>query len=341
MLGMRTDRVNEWCKLSHKKMRITILDDYQDAVRQLDCFKILDGHDVQILKQSYTDPAQLAEKLKNTEALVLIRERTKISADLLSRLPNLQLISQTGKISNHLDLAICSAYQVAVAESMGSPVAPAELTWLLIMNGLRKLPQAIAEMKAGQWQSNIGQSVAGKTIGIWSYGKIGRRVAQYAKAFGAQVIVWGSEHSREEAVKDGFLAASSKSDFFHFADVISLHLRLVPETRAIVKLEDLRSMKPSALFVNTSRAELVEQGALLDALTSGTPGAAAVDVYESEPITESNYPLLQMPNVICTPHLGYVEENSYEQLFKLAFENIVAFAQGTPQHIANPEVLKG
>lgn len=322
-------------------MQITILDDYQDAVRQLDCFKILDGHDVQILKQSYTDPLILAEKLKNTEAVVLIRERTKIAEDLLARLPNLRLISQTGKISNHLDLASCSAHKVAVSESLGSPFAPAELTWLLIMNGLRMLPEAIAAMKVGKWQTNIGRSVAGKTIGIWSYGKIGRLVARYAAAFGAQVIVWGSERSREQAVKDGFLAASSKLDFFHFADVVTLHLRLVPETRGIVKLEDLRSMKSSALFVNTSRAELLEQDALLNALNSGTPGAAALDVYENEPITDPNYPLLKMPNVICTPHLGYVEENGYEQLFKLAFENIIAFDQGTPQHIANPEVLKG
>ncbi|RKO70569.1 D-2-hydroxyacid dehydrogenase family protein [Sphingobacterium puteale] len=321
-------------------MRITILDDYQDAVRQLDCFKILDGHDVEILKQSYTDPALLAEKIKNTEALVLIRERTKIVTDLLDKLPNLKLISQTGKISNHLDLAACTAYQVAVAEGVGAPTAPAELAWLLIMNGLRKLPQAIAAMKRGQWQTNIGQSVAGKTVGIWGYGKIGRLIAQYAKAFGAEVIVWGSERSREEAVKDGLLAAASKSDFFHFADVVTLHLRLVPETRGIVKLEDLRSMKPTALFVNTSRAELVEQGALLDALRMGTPGAAGLDVYESEPVTDPNYPLLQMQNVICSPHLGYVEEYGYEKLFKPAFENIVAFAQGKPQHIANPEVLK-
>lgn len=320
-------------------MRITILDDYQDAVRQLDCFKILDGHEVQILKQSYADPMQLAEQLQNTEALLLIRERTKVSVDLLAQLPNLRLISQTGKISNHLDLANCTAYGVAVAESQGSPVAPAELTWLLIMNGLRKLPEAISAMKAGKWQSNIGQVVAGKTIGIWGYGKIGRLVAQYAQAFGAQVIVWGSEDAREEAVKHGFSAASSKSDFFHFADVVTLHLRLIPETRGIVRLEDLRSMKPSALFVNTSRAELVEQNALLDALRAGTPGAAALDVYESEPVLDSNYALLQMPNVICTPHLGYVEKNGYEQLFKLAFENIIAFEQGAPQHIANPEVL--
>lgn len=320
-------------------MRITILDDYQDAVRQLDCFKILDGHEVQILKQSYADPMQLAEQLQNTEALLLIRERTKVSVDLLAQLPNLRLISQTGKISNHLDLANCTAYGVAVAESQGSPVAPAELTWLLIMNGLRKLPEAISAMKAGKWQSNIGQVVAGKTIGIWGYGKIGRLVAQYAQAFGAQVIVWGSEDAREEAVKHGFSAASSKSDFFHFADVVTLHLRLISETRGIVRLEDLRSMKPSALFVNTSRAELVEQNALLDALRAGTPGAAALDVYESEPVLDSNYALLQMPNVICTPHLGYVEKNGYEQLFKLAFENIIAFEQGAPQHIANPEVL--
>ncbi|MDR0262765.1 MAG: D-2-hydroxyacid dehydrogenase family protein [Sphingobacterium sp.] len=320
-------------------MRITILDDYQDAVRKLDCFKILDGHDVQILKQSYSDPALLAEKLSDTDALVLIRERTKITEGLLSQLPKLKLISQTGKISNHLDLAVCSRFHVAVAESMGSPVAPAELTWILIMNALRGLPQALCDMKKGLWQTNMGECVSGKTIGIWSYGKIGKRIAQFAKAFGAQVIVWGSEKSREEAVKDGFLAAASKSDFFHFSDVVTLHLRLVPATRGIVKLEDLRSMKPTALFVNTSRAELVEEGALLTALETGIPGMAAVDVYESEPISDPNYPLLQLPNVLCTPHVGYVEKNGYEQLFRLAFENIVAFFEGAPQHIANPEVL--
>jgi Phosphoglycerate dehydrogenase and related dehydrogenases len=320
-------------------MRVTILDDYQDAVRKLDCFKILDGHDVQILKQSYSDPTLLAEKLSDTDALVLIRERTKITEDLLSQLPKLKLISQTGKISNHLDLAVCSRFHVAVAESMGSPVAPAELTWLLMMNALRGIPQALSDMKKGLWQTNIGNCVSGKTIGIWSYGKIGKRIAQYAKAFGAQVIVWGSENSREEAVKDGFLAAVSKSDFFHFSDVVTLHLRLVPATRGIVKLEDLRSMKPTALFVNTSRAELVEEGALLTALETGVPGMAAVDVYESEPIFDPNYPLLQLPNVLCTPHIGYVEKNGYEQLFRLAFENIVAFSEGYPQHIANPEVL--
>ncbi|WP_343557574.1 D-2-hydroxyacid dehydrogenase family protein [Sphingobacterium sp.] len=320
-------------------MRITILDDYQDAVRKLDCFKILDGHDVQILKQSYSDPALLAEKLSDTDALVLIRERTKITESLLSQLPKLKLISQTGKISNHLDLAVCSRFHVAVAESMGSPIAPAELTWLLIMNALRGLPQALCDMKKGLWQTNMGECVSGKTIGIWSYGKIGKRIAQFAKAFGAQVIVWGSENSREQAVKDGFLAAASKSDFFHFSDVVTLHLRLVPATRGIVKLEDLRSMKPTALFVNTSRAELVEEGALLTALETGVPGMAAVDVYESEPIFDPNYPLLQLPNVLCTPHIGYVEKNGYEQLFRLAFENIVAFFEGAPQHIANPEVL--
>ncbi len=320
-------------------MRITILDDYQDAVRKLDCFKILDGHDVQILKQSYSDPALLAEKLSDTDALVLIRERTIITESLLSQLPKLKLISQTGKISNHLDLAVCSRFHVAVAESMGSPIAPAELTWLLIMNALRGLPQALCDMKKGLWQTNMGECVSGKTIGIWSYGKIGKRIAQFAKAFGAQVIVWGSENSREQAVKDGFLAAASKSDFFHFSDVVTLHLRLVPATRGIVKLEDLRSMKPTALFVNTSRAELVEEGALLTALETGVPGMAAVDVYESEPIFDPNYPLLQLPNVLCTPHIGYVEKNGYEQLFRLAFENIVAFFEGAPQHIANPEVL--
>lgn len=325
--------------MKSEKMRITILDDYQDAVRKLDCFKILDGYDVQILKQSYTDHTLLAEKLKDTEALVLIRERSRITEDLLTQLPKLKLISQTGKISNHLDLAVCSRFNVAVAESMGSPIAPAELTWLLIMSALRKFPQTLTGMKKGLWQTDVGESVAGKTVGIWSYGKIGKRIAQYAKAFGAQVIVWGNENSREEAVRDGFIAASSKSDFFHFSDVVTLHLRLVPETRGIVRLEDLRCMKPSALLVNTSRAELIEENALMTALKTGALGMAAVDVYESEPIFDPDYPLLKMPNVLCTPHIGYVEKNGYEQLFSLAFENIVAFFENDPQHIANPEVL--
>ncbi|MEE1946873.1 D-2-hydroxyacid dehydrogenase family protein [Pedobacter sp. KR3-3] len=321
-------------------MKIAIIDDYQDVVKTLACFELLEGHDVQILNDTEKDPALLAAKLQDVEALVLIRERTAITTDLLKQLPNLKLISQTGKIAGHLDLEACNNHKVAVAEGVGSPVAPAELAWLLIMNTLRQLPNAIAAMKAGNWQTNIGTSVYGKTIGIWGYGKIGKLIANYAKAFGAMVLVWGSEQSRANAVADGFEAAHNKADFFSEADVVTLHLRLNEQTMAIVKASDLSLMKPTAVLVNTARAELIESGALLKCLKAGRPGFAGVDVYENEPIKNANFELLTLPNVVCAPHLGYVEQNSYELYFGKAFENVVNYSKGRPTHIVNPEVLK-
>ncbi|GAA4214270.1 D-2-hydroxyacid dehydrogenase family protein [Pedobacter jeongneungensis] len=320
-------------------MKIAILDDYQDAVRKLKCFSLLKQHEVVILNQTEKDPNALAEKIKDVEALVLIRERTAITDDLLSRLPNLKLISQTGKISNHLDLNACTKYKVAVAEGVGSPIAPAELTWILLMNVLRQVPNAIEGMKKGKWQTNIGESVSGKTIGIWGYGKIGKLIAGYAKAFGAKVLVWGSEQSRSNAVNDGFEAAQSKTDFFKTADVVSLHLRLNKETTGIVKQEDLNVMKTSSVLINTSRAELIEEGDLIKALKAGRPGFAGIDVYENEPVYDTGFELLNMPNVVCTPHLGYVEKNSYELYFSKAFENIINYINGKPTNIANPEIL--
>lgn len=320
-------------------MKIAILDDYQQVLTTLNAFKLLKGQDVRVLHLTEKDPAVLAASLKDVEILVLTRERTAISEALLSKLPGLKLISQTGKIAKHLDLAVCTRYGVAVAEGTGSPVAPAELTWALIMNTVRRLPQAIEGMKAGKWQINMGSCIHGKTVGIWGYGKIGRIVAGYAKAFGATVLVWGSAASRQQAESDGFLAARSKAAFFESADIVSLHLRLNAATVASVRKSDLAMMKPTAAIINTSRAELIEKGALVECLQQGRPGFAGLDVYESEPVYDPEFPLLKLPGVVCTPHLGYVEKQSYELYFGKAFENVMAFISGHPQNIANPEVL--
>lgn len=320
-------------------MKIAILDDYQDVVRNLSCFNLLQQQQVVIFNETEKDAHLLAKKIKDVEALVLIRERTAVTDDLLSRLPQLKLISQTGKISNHLDLNACTKHKVAVAEGVGSPIAPAELTWGLLMNVLRQIPQAIEGMKKGKWQVNIGESVNGKIIGIWGYGKIGKIIAGYAKVFGAKILVWGSEQSRLNAVNDGFEAAETKAAFFETADVITLHLRLNKETTGIVKQEDLNLMKKSSVLINTSRAELMEKGSLIKALKAGRPGFAGIDVYESEPIYDTAFELLNMSNVVCTPHLGYVDKNSYELYFDKAFENIINYVNGKPTNIANPEVL--
>ena len=320
-------------------MKIAILDDYQNAVPQLKCFDLVKDYDVKILNRSYTNAADLASEIKDAQILVLIRERTKIDDELLSLLPNLKLISQTGKISNHLDLAACTKHRVAVSEGIGSPIAPAELTWTLIMNATRKIPQAIEAMKKGEWQTNIGSTIHGKMIGIWGYGKIGQMIAQYAKVFGAKVQIWGSENSRQKAIEDGFSSANSKEDFFSTSDIVTLHLRLNEQTKGIVKFEDLKLMQNDAIIVNTSRAELIEENALSKALSKKTPTYAALDVYNSEPIYDKNNEFLTNPNVICTPHLGYVEENSYELYFSKAFENVVNFIEGNPINIANLEVL--
>lgn len=320
-------------------MKITILDDYQNVIRELKCFSALKNQDVQILHSSEKDIEVLAQKLQNTNILVLTRERTAVDAELLSLLPNLKLISQTGKISNHLNLADCTKYKIAVAEGIGSPIAPAELTWALLMNTVRQIPPAIEGMKNGKWQTNIGSTIHGKTIGIWGYGKIGQIISQYARVFGAKVLVWGSEESREKAVSDGFAKAESKELFFKTADIITLHLRLTDKTFGIVKESDLLSMKDSSVLINTARAELIEKGVLLKCLTLGKPTFAGLDVYEEEPIYDINFEFLKLPNLVCTPHLGYVERNGYELYFGKAFENVLNFINGNPTNIANPEVL--
>ncbi len=321
-------------------MTIAIPDDYQKVIQNLAAFQLLKGHKVLVYHQYETDEKKLVDWFKEAEVIVLTRTRTKITASLLAQLPKLKLVSQTGKNAGNIDVAACTKHGVAVAEGRGNPIATAELTWALIMNGLRQLPQAIEGMKAGNWQINMGSRVYGKTIGIWSYGKIGKRVANYAKAFGANVLIWGGEKSTQAAKADGFDIAPSKVQFLQTVDVFAIHIRLKEATKGIIKKADLQLMKRTALLVNTSRAALIEKGALLAALETGRPGFAAIDVYNEEPIFDKNYPLLKMPNVICTPHLGYVEKEGYELYFSIAFQNIFHFFSGNLDSIANPEALK-
>ena len=327
-------------------MKIAILDDYQDAVRSLACFNVLAGHDVKVFNSSARGLGQLAIRLAPFEALVLIRERTSLSSALLARLPNLKLIAQTGKVAGHIDVAAATERGVAIAEGVGSPVAPAELTWALIMAASRKIVPYANNLKDGLWQTasinpalnGLGCVLKGRTLAIWGYGKIGKIVAGYGKAFGMNVIVWGRAPSLAAAGADGHQAAASREDFFERADVLTLHLRLSEATRGIVTAGDLARMKRTALFVNTSRAELVDAGALEAALPTGHPGWAALDVFTSEPLAPDSA-LLRMPTVLATPHLGYVERDSYELYFEAAFRNIVNFAEGRPSGILNPEVL--
>lgn len=306
-------------------MHIVIPDDYQNVIRSLDCFALLEGHQVSVYHDAVADPDVLAQRFADADAIVLTRERTAIDAALLARLPKLKVISQTGKVSGHIDLAACSQRGITVLEGRGSPIAPAELTWALILNARRQLVPAIQGLYAGKWQVNLGSRLAGQTLGIWGYGKIGQRLARYAQAFEMNVLVWGSEGSRQAASADGYNAAPSRQAFFAEADVLSLHLRLADSTRHLVTAQDLAAMKPSALLVNTSRAELIAPGALLEALDKGRPGAAALDVFEHEPILDPDHPLLRHPSVLCTPHLGYVEKEGYELYFGDAFANVVSY----------------
>ena len=332
-------------------MNIIILDDYQDAVRKLRCAARLETYNAKVFTNTVKGIGQLAVRLRDAEVLVLIRERTHFPKALLEKLPKLRLIVQTGKVGPHIDLATCTRLGIAVADGSGSPVAAAELTWALIMAAMRRLPQYIGNLKHGAWQQSglkaasmppnfgLGLVLRGRTLGIWGYGKIGQWVAGYGRACGMQVQVWGSEASRARAVADGHAAAASRDAFFEDCDVLTLHLRLNDETRSSVKLEDLARMKPTALFVNTSRAELVEDNALVSALNKGRPGLAAIDVFEAEPILQG-HPLLRLENAICTPHIGYVEQDSYELYFGAAFDNVINFIHNQPSNIVNPDALK-
>ena len=322
-------------------MRIAILDDYHDTVRTLPCFAKLKGHDVTVWNDHVQDDDKLAERLKDTEALVLIRERTKIRQPLLDRLPKLRLISQRS-VYPHIDIADCTRLGIVVSSSQhpGTPsYATAELTWGLILAAMRQIPQQMASLKAGTWQIGVGSTLREKTLGIFGYGRIGKAVAEYGRAFGMNVLVWAREATREKARAEGWTTARSKEAFFETSDIITLHMRLVDATRHIVAAADLARMKPTALMVNTSRAPLIEPGALVSALKAGRPGMAAVDVYEEEPLRDTTHPLLNMPNVVCTPHLGYVSREEYEIQFTDIFDQIVAFAEGHPINVVNPDVL--
>ena len=332
-------------------MNIIILDDYQDAVRKLKCASKLDGLNAKVYTNTVKGTGQLSVRLRDAEALVLVRERTHFPRALLEKLPKLRLICQTGRVGSHIDIEACTRQGIAVAEGVGSPIAPAELTWALVMAAMRRLPQYIGNLKHGAWQQaglksasmptnfSLGMQLKGKTLGIWGYGNIGQIVAGYGKAFGMHVTVWGSEASRQKAQADGCVPAPSREAFFEACDVLSLHLRLNDETRGLIKLDDLTRMKPTALLVNTSRAELLEDNALVTALNRGRPGMAAVDVFESEPILQG-HPLLRLENAVCTPHIGFVELDSYEQYFSVAFDNLVNFIAGNPSNIVNPEALR-
>lgn len=319
-------------------MRIVIPDDYQNAVSGLACFHKLAGHEVTIYNDTVKDVETLAARFAHADALVLIRERTAITEPLLERLPNLKFISQTGRGIPHIDLAACTRRGILVAAGGGASHATAELTWALVLAGMRHIPQEVARLKAGQWQTTFGTGLRGRTLGIFGYGKIGSVVAGYGKTFGMRVLVWGREGSLTRAQADGYETAASQRQLFSESDVLSLHVRFIPETRGIVTADDLAAMKPTALLVNTSRAGLIDPGVLETALKAGRPGFAAVDVYESEPVTD--HPLLHMDNVICTPHLGYVEKDNYELFFNAAFDQLLAFAAGNPINVVNPEVLE-
>ena len=332
-------------------MNIVILDDYQDAVRKLHCATRLDAYSAKVYTNTVKGLGQLSVRLKDADVIVLVRERTHITRQLIEKLPRLKLIVQTGKVGSHIHVGACTVRGVAVAEGIGSPVAPAELTWALTLAAMRRLPQYIANLKHGAWQQSglkaasmppnfcIGSVLRGKTLGIWGYGRIGQIVAGYGKAFGMNVRIWGREASRTQALTDGYQVAHSCAELFSECDVISLHLRLTDDTRGLITLETLSCMKPTSLLVNTSRAELIESDALIAALNRGRPGMAAIDVFESEPILQG-HALLRLENCICTPHIGYVEQDSYELYFGAAFDNVVNFIKGTPTNIVNPGALQ-
>jgi D-3-phosphoglycerate dehydrogenase len=323
-------------------MKIAVLDDYFDTLRTLPCFAKLVGHDVAVFNDHVQDTDALAERLRDTHALVLIRERTAIRAPLIERLPNLRLISQRS-VYPHIDVEACTKAGVLVCSSQheGTPShATAELTFGLILSAMRQIPQQMASLKAGQWQMEVGRTIRGKTLGVHGWGRIGGAVAGYAKAFGMDVLVWASEASRERARRDGWMVAESQRDFYARCDIVSLHMRLYPATRGVVTAADLAAMKPTALLVNTSRAELIEPDALVNALRAGRPGMAAVDVFEQEPLRDPNAPILQFPNVIATPHIGYVTQEEWELQFSDVFDQIVAFERGAPINAINPDALK-
>jgi len=321
-------------------MKIAIIDDYQNAFKTLKCYSKLSGHEVIVYTDTEKDPARLAERLKDADVVLLTQQRSAFPRAVIERLPKLKLIGQTGRAATHVDLAACTEKGIVVsAGGSGNPTATAELTWGLILSALRNLPYEVRRLKEGHWQSTLGITIHGKTLGIYAFGKIGSIIAGVGKAFGARVVCWGREGSTGRAKAAGFDVAKNREDFFAEADILSLHLPLNKDTRGIVTRDDLARMKPTALIVNASRSGLIVTGALVEALKAGRPGLAAVDVYDEEPVG-ANEPLIKMNNVTCTPHLGYVTRESYEEYYAVVVEDILAFAAGNPSHVLNPDALE-
>lgn len=337
--------------MQNRWVNILILDDYQDAVRKLPCSAKLAHLKAKVFTNSVKGIGQLSARLRDAEVIVTIRERTVFPRQLLEKLPKLRMISQTGRIGSHIDLETCTRLGIVVSDGVGQPYAPAELTWALIMAAMRRLPQYMAHLKHGAWQQSglksasmppnfgVGMNLRGKRLGIWGYGKVGALVAGYGRAFGMDVRIWASAEGRARAQADGWAVFDSRVDLFEQSDVLSVHLRLADGTRHLITPADLARMKPTALFVNTSRAEILEESALVSALNRGRPGMAAVDVFESEPILQG-HPLLRLENALCTPHIGYVEQDNFEFYFGAAFDNVLNFLAGQPTHVVNPEALK-
>jgi D-3-phosphoglycerate dehydrogenase len=322
-------------------MKIAVIDDYQDAFRKLECFSRLKGHDVIVFNDTEKDPAKLADRLKDADVVLLTQQRSRFPRTVIERLPKLKLISQTGRNVGHVDVAACTERGILVAGAGGgNPNPTAELAWGLILSALRSIPFEVQRLKEGHWQSTVGDGLKGRTLGVYAFGRIGSVVARVGKAFEMRVVCFGREASTARAREAGFEVAGSREEFFSTADVLTLHLPLNAETRGIVKRADLARMKPTALIVNTSRAPIIEEGALVEALKKGRPGRAAIDVYEDEPVLAASHPLIKMPNVVCTPHLGYVEKSTYESYYGAAVDSIVAFISGKPANILNPEALK-
>ena len=321
-------------------MKIHVIDDYQDAFRKLSCFARLKDHDVVVFRDTEKDPRKLAQRLQDADCVILTQQRSPFPREVVAHLTKLRLICQTGRNTGHIDMAACTEKRIAVcAAGTSKPYATAELAWGLILASLRHLPREIQALKQGGWQTTVGTGLHGKTLGIYALGRIGSCVARVGAAFGMKVVCWGREGSLARAREAGFQVAQSREAFFETADVLSLHIPLNAETRGLVTAGDLRRMKPTALLVNTSRARLIADGALVAALREGRPGFAAVDVYEEEPVQKAAHPLLQMENVLCTPHLGYVEQESYEMHYGAAVDNLLAFTAGKPENVLNPQVL--
>ena len=321
-------------------MKIAVIDDYQDVFRKLDCYARLAAHEVEVFHDAVRDPGQLATRLRHADAVVLTQQRTAFPRAVVERLPGLKLIAQTGRNTYHLDVTACTERGIVIAAAgISAPTATTELTWGLILASLRHIPHEVGRLREGRWQTTVGTGLNGKVLGVYGFGRIGERVARIGQAFGMQVVCWGRESTRTKARAAGCAVSADRESFFEHADVISLHLALNKETRGIVTAADLARMKPTALIVNTARAPLIAEGALAAALALGRPGLAAVDVYESEPVEDGNHPLLKLPNAICTPHLGYVERDTYESLYGLAIDGILGFAAGKPVNVLNPEAL--